>query len=171
MVTPSEQWNWQYCPQQDRLVLSVHGQVIFVSTIAATQLNCQIEQQPFSLEEAEAFWRFDEVLQSVLTDPQQRFTFCLHAIANRYRQLTAHKSWYFATQRQQDCGQYHLVQLQGKDLLTAMVVSSDLECIECLFLHNGETLAGKVLQAGTIIRVLRNRAQLVEHALTFAHSA
>ncbi len=171
MLTPSEQWTWHYCPQQDRLLLDIDDQLQFSSELSAANLNDKPVRQPFSLAEAEAFWRFHEALQPVIADDALRFELCLHALANRYRQLSAHKSWYFATQRAQDSGLYQLVQLQGKDTLLALVVASDLECVECLLLEDGESLAGKQLSRHTVIRVLRNRALPAEVDVGYARTA
>ncbi len=171
MLTPSEQWTWQYCPLKDRLLLNIEDTVQFVSELSGTMLNQKVSNQPFSIAEAEAFWRIQEVLQQLVSNEAERLEYCLHALANRFRQLSAHKSWYFATQRQQDIGAYQLVQLQGKDQLTALVIASDLECIECLLLASGESLAGKVLARCSVIRVLRNRAQLLEVDVNLARSA
>ncbi len=171
MLTPSEQWIWQYCQDKDRLLLNIDATTQFCSEVTGALLNQKMDFQPFSLEEAEAFWRFHDVLLPLQMSDEARFACCLHALANRYRQLTAHKSWYFVTQRQQDLGVFQLVQLQGKDIIPAMVVASDVECIECLLLQEGETLAGKVLQRNSIIRVLRNRAQQLELDISFAQTA
>lgn len=171
MLTPSEQWTWHYCPQKDRLVLELDEQLQFCSELAGASLNSRIVRQPFSLEEAECYWRFHDALAAVIDDEALRLEFCLHALANRYRQLTAHKSWYFATQRVQDSGLYQLVQLQGKDTITALVVASDLECVECLLLNAGESLAGKQLARSTVIRVLRNRAMPIEQDANLARTA
>ncbi|GHG77183.1 cell division protein ZapC [Alishewanella longhuensis] len=171
MLTPSEQWTWHYCPNKDRLLLNIDDSVQFTSELTGTMLNQKVVHQPFSIEEAEAFWRIQDVLQVMVSDETARLEYSLHALANRFRQLSAHKSWYFATQRQQDIGAYQLVQLQGKDLITALVIASDLECIECLLLASGESLAGKALAHCSVIRVLRNRAQLLEVDVDLARSA
>ena len=171
MLIPSEQWTWQYCPMKDRLVLNLDDTVQFTSELTGAMLNEQVLNQPFSIAEAETFWRIQDVLQPIITNDAERLEFCFHALANRFRQLTAHKSWYFATQRQQDIGAYQLVQLQGNDQLTALVVASDVECLECLLLASGETLAGKLLANNAVIRVLRNRAQLLEVDIDLARSA
>lgn len=171
MLTPSEQWFWQYCAVKDRLLLNVGKDAQFVSELPGALLNEKVCVQAFSIAEAEAYWRLQDVLQGVVTDEVARLEICFHALANRFRQLTAHKSWYFATQRQQDVGCYQLVQLQGKDTVLALVVASDLECIECLLLAPGESLAGKVLPRCSVIRVLRNRAQLLDIDIRLAHSA
>lgn len=171
MLTPSEQWTWHYCPNKDRLLLNIDDTVQFTSELTSTMLNQKVVHQPFSIAEAEAFWRIQDVLQTVVSDDAERLECTLHALANRFRQLSAHKSWYFATQRQQDIGAYQLVHLQGKDQITALVIASDLECIECLLLATGESLAGKVLARCSVIRVLRNRAQLLEVDVDLARSA
>lgn len=171
MLTPSEQWTWHYCPTKDRLLLNIDDTVQFTSELTSTMLNQKVVHQPFSIAEAEAFWRIQDVLQTVVSDEAERLEYALHALANRFRQLSAHKSWYFATQRQQDIGAYQLVHLQGKDQITALVIASDLECIECLLLATGESLAGKVLARCSVIRVLRNRAQLLEVDVDLARSA
>ncbi|MCC5451655.1 cell division protein ZapC [Rheinheimera sp. UJ51] len=171
MLTPSEHWVWHYCQEADRLLLTLSASSSFTSELTGAVLNQKIVSQPFSLEEAEAFWRFHDVLLPLPLSDEEREQFALHALANRYRQLSAHKSWYFVTQRQQDIGLYQLVQLQGKDIIPALVVASDLECIECLLLTKGETLAGKLLTRGTVIRVLRNRAQFFEMNVDFAQTA
>ncbi len=171
MLIPSEQWTWHYCPIKDRLVLNLDDTVQFTSELTGAMLNENLVNQPFEIAEAETFWRIQEVLQPLVANDAERLEYCLHALANRFRQLTAHKSWYFATQRQQDIGAYQLVQLQGKDQLTALVIASDLECIQCLLLASGETLAGKLLARSSVIRVLRNRAQLLEVDINLARSA
>ena len=171
MLTPSEQWTWHYCPQKDRLLLEIDDQLQFCSELLGANLHSRIQQQPFSLEEAESYWRFHDALLPVISDDALRLELTLHALANRYRQLSAHKSWYFATQRSQDSALYQLVQLQGKDTITALVVASDLECIECLLLEAGESLAGKLLARSTVIRVLRNRATPIEQDVNLARTA
>lgn len=171
MLTPSEQWTWDYCPVKDRLLLKIDDANQFVSDLTGAVLNQKIANQPLSINEAENFWRIQDALQLVIQDEAERLAFCFHALANRYRQMTAHKSWYFATQRQQDISAYQLVQLQGKDTLLGLVISSDLECIECLLLVAGESLAGKMLSKNAVIRVLRNRAQLLELDLAVARRA
>ena len=171
MLTPSELWTWQYCTSKDRLLLNLDNDTQFVTELTGAVLNEKVSSKAFSIAEAETFWRLHDALQTVVLDENERFHCCLHALANRFRQLTAHKSWYFVTQRMQDIGAYQLVHLQGKDNLLAVVVASDLECIECLLLASGESLAGKTLTRRTIIRVLRNRAQLVEQDINLAQSA
>lgn len=171
MLTPSEQWTWDYCPLKDRLLLKMDDNAPFISELTGAVLNQKVINQPLSINEAESFWRLQDVLQHLIHDENARFSFCLHALASRFRQLTAHKSWYFATQRQQDIGAFQLVHLQGKDTIPALVISSDLECIECLLLSEGESLAGKMLAQNAVIRVLRNRAQLIELELNIARSA
>lgn len=171
MLTPSEQWTWHYCPTKDRLLLNIDDAVQFTSELTGTMLNQKIVHQPFSIAEAEAFWRLQDVLQVLVSDETARLEYTLHALANRYRQLSAHKSWYFATQRQRDIGTFQLVRLQGKDQIDALVIASDLECIECLLLATGESLAGKVLMRCAVVRVLRNRAQLLEVDVNLARSA
>lgn len=171
MLTPSEQWTWHYCPNKDRLLLNIDDAVQFTSELTNTLLNQKVVFQPFSIAEAEAFWRIQDMLQTVIIDEAERLECTLHALANRYRQLSAHKSWYFATQRLQDIGTYQLVHLQGKDQIIALVIASDLECIECLLLAAGESLAGKLLTRCSVIRVLRNRAQLLDVDVDLARSA
>lgn len=171
MLSPSEQWTWHYCPTKDRLLLNIDDTIQFTSELLGSMLNQKVVNQPFSIVEAETFWRMQDVLQPLISDEAARLEYTLHALANRYRQLSAHKSWYFATQRQQDIGSFQLVRLQGKDQIDALVIASDLECIECLLLAPGETLAGKVLSRCAVVRVLRNRAQLLDVNINLARSA
>lgn len=171
MFTPSERWSWHYCPKKDRLLLDLDNNIQFCTELSGSVLACGMQQQPFSVAEAEIFWCLYDALRPLQLDEAVCLELCLHALANRFRQLTAHKSWYFATQRLQDIGPYQLVQLQGKDVLTALVVASDLECIECMLLQNGESLAGKQLHRTSVIRVLRNRAYPLELNVEMARTA
>lgn len=171
MLTPSEQWTWHYCPLKDRLLLNIDDAVQFTTELTGAMLNQKVVHLPFSIAEAEAFWRLQDVLHQVISDDAECLELTLHALANRFRQLSAHKSWYFATQRQQDIGAYQLVNLQGKHEINALVIASDLECIECLLLTAGESLAGKALTRCSVIRVLRNRAQLLDVDVDLARSA
>jgi cell division protein ZapC len=157
MLTPSERWQWNYCPKRDRLLLDLSDELQFCSPFSAAQLVIKPIQQALSINEAETFWAIDTSLQDLPLPDAVRFELCLTALSCGYLPLLAHKSWYFQQANSHNIELHSLVVIRGMNSQHAIVINTDQESSTCLLLESINTLSGKVLPRLHVVRLLNNR--------------
>ncbi|CAM3805693.1 cell division protein ZapC domain-containing protein [Rheinheimera salexigens] len=157
MLTPSESWQWNYCPKRDRLLLDLNDELQFCSPFSAAQLMAKPMQQALSINEAEVFWAIDNSLQALALPEAVRLELCLTGLSCAYLPLLAHKSWYFQQANNHSIELHSVVVVRGMNTQHALVISTDQESSTCLFLDSITTLAGKVLPRLHVVRLLNNR--------------
>lgn len=172
MLTPTEHWRWQYCPDKDRLLLDISDDMQFCSVLSGRQLREKPSKQPFSMADAAAYWGYYDSL-SLLNLPQTlQLELCLHALASTYAQQGAHKSWYFIEHAPAVIFKDQLVEVEGKNgAIPALILSVDADCVTCMLLESGTTLAGKDLSRCTVLRLLSSRVQPMIISNSLARSA
>lgn len=170
LLTPGEQWRWNYCAEQDRLLLNISSDLQFCSPFSGKQLYQLPAEQPLSMAEAEAYWSCYQNLNQLSLTRSDCMELALTALAAcSFLQLQAHKSWYFAVMPEAAVSLYDVVQLSGESHVMALIIQQDTDCVSCLLLEPVTTLAGKTLPRMTVIRVLNNRvAALSENTLARA---
>lgn len=176
MLLPMEKWQWNYCSDTDRLLLDIGNDLQFRAPFSGKQLYTRPQAQRFSIQEASAYTACQEALELTAFNHVIKLEITLTAVAAGYLQLQAHKSWYFAELVNNVSSSavtlYDIVQLQGNDqLIMALVVQQDADCVSCLLLEHSQTVAGKQLQRCTVVRVLRNRVSRLQYQAPFACSA
>lgn len=155
---PSALWHWQ--SQGDVLALDT-GVLCHCTGFTLSQLYASPQQQPFTLEQAEAYWLYWHQLESLGWPKEHCFAAAIDAVAGQFfLRLAAHKSWWFQPLSQQ----YHpktgsLVQLAAQGMVLALVLNQTANCAQLLLLQHGITLQAKTLSAGQVLTVLCDRLQ------------
>lgn len=158
MLTPGEQWRWDYCTERDRLLLDISNELQFCSPFPAKRLCQQPAAQPVSMAEAETYWSLWQNIQSLPFHKNECLELTLTALAaSCFLQLQAHKSWYFSMMPAASIELYDIVLLNGENAASAIIIQQDPDCVSCMLLETITTLAGKVLPRCSVVRVLRNR--------------
>ncbi|WP_333607299.1 cell division protein ZapC domain-containing protein [Arsukibacterium sp.] len=172
MLTPTEHWSWQYCPVRDRLLLDISEQLQFCSVLNGRQLREKPTKQLFSMADAAAYWDYHDSLALLNLPAAEQLELCLHALAARYAQQGAHKSWYFAEQPASAVTENQLIEVVGaQGAIPALVLAAEADCVTCILLDAGNSLSGKPLARCTVLRLLRSRVRPLLLNNSFARSA
>lgn len=155
---PSALWQWQ--SKGDVLALDT-GVGSHSTAFQLHQLYTTPQQQPFTLEQAEAYWLYWHQLEQLGWPKEHCFAAAVDAVAGQFfLRLAAHKSWWFqplSQQYQPTVGS--LVQLAAQGMLLALVLNQTAHCAQLLLLQHGMTLQAKPLVPGQVLTVLCDRLQ------------
>ncbi len=155
---PSALWHWQ--SQGDVLALDT-GVLCHCTGFTLSQLYASPQHQPFTLEQAEAYWLYWHQLESLGWPKEHCFAAAIDAVAGQFfLRLSGHKSWWFQSLSQQYLPTVgSLVQLAAQGMVLALVLDQTAHCAQLLLLQHGMTLQAKPLAPGQVVTVLCDRLQ------------
>lgn len=102
-LSPAPDWQWQFDPEQEQLILYTAQQGAFVTAYKNKQLLLnRAVQEPFTVDHSDAFYQFSDVLQRGFLEcagsvsDAMMWHSCIHAVAARfYHKAVVNKSYWF----------------------------------------------------------------------------
>lgn len=162
-MQPTHHWVWKFCEQQQRIVLDMSDEFMFVSHYPVKKLNLrECRPQQFSITDSDRYHRILEGLGMTELSVAAKLQVALNGIAalNYHKPLMA-QGWYFREQAE------HLVpelgMVIGLETLDArrgcfLVLDCDQNTSLCLLLDEQINLNGqKHLEQFDLIKVMNNR--------------
>ncbi|MDP4535261.1 cell division protein ZapC [Alkalimonas collagenimarina] len=167
MLSPTERWSWYHCTERNQLVLDINTELAFPVPFSSHLLQLPQSAQAFTMQDAEHYWLMLEALaETGLTNEQQLYFTLTGLAALNFMRPQGHKSWYFADIANSKSVQpLQIAELVGQQLVKVLILQTDADCAECLLLEEVSSLTGKVIAAGTVLRILNSRLRPIQPLL------
>jgi|GEM_PF-1207221 len=172
MLSLCPDWCWQYCDEQDRLVLQLSNSHHIQTAFSAKELNLKPEQLSLCMEQAQLLMDFAEALEGLLPDSELLAVAVQAVAALSFVKAPAQKSHLFnfsSIESRTDL--MSIAKLDGLSRARVLLVAKADPMVDCLLLEPMELLNGKQLSAGQLVRVQQNRLMPVQFAPLYALTA
>ena len=172
MLSLCPDWCWQYCEQQDRLLLQMSASHHIQTAFSAKELLQQPDQAQLSLDQAQLLMEFAESLEGQLPDDELLAVSVQAVAALSFVKAPVQKSHLFNVSSIEAKTQVMaLARLEGETRAKVLIVSKTDPMVDCLLLEPMTLLNGKQLCAGQLVRVQQNRLLPFRFAALYALSA
>ncbi len=162
-LKPDDQWQWFYDDDYDRMMLEIQGGLLFCSRFSGKMLIPSAKRsEPFSVDDATAFYLFEESLKPLQLTNEHRSQLILNSlVASRYLKPIMPKSWYFKVfNHGYQPAMGHLVQAfltEYDQTIALLVVESNEVASLCVVAQLHVQLPTKCLQLGDAIKLMNDR--------------
>lgn len=169
-LKPDDNWQWFYDNDYDRMMLEINGGLLFCSRFSGKMLIPSARHSaPFSVDDATAFYMFEESLKALNLSSEHRSQLILNSlVVARYLKPIMPKSWYFQVLNsgyQPATG--HLVQAvltESHQTVLLLVVESNQVASLCVLAQVQAQLPLKCLQLGDAIKLMNDRLIPIQSA-------
>lgn len=158
MLSVCPDWCWQYCTEQDRLVLQMSSGQHIKTAFSAKELTILPNQQSLCMEQAQVFMDFAEALEGLLPYCEL-LNIAAHAVAALYFVKTPNQKSHLFKFSSIECRTevMGMAKLEGVNRAKVLLVAKSDPIVDCLLLEPVELLNGKTMSAGQLVRVQQNR--------------
>jgi hypothetical protein len=172
MLSLCPDWCWQYCDEQDRLVLQLSASHHIQTAFRAKELIVLPEQQSLCMEQAQLLMDFAEALDGLLPDSDLLTVAAQAVAALSFVKAPAQKSHLFNfSSIECPADLMSIAKLEGLTRAKVLLVAKADPMVDCLLLEPIELLNGKQLSAGQLVRVQQNRLLPAQFATLYALTA
>lgn len=172
MLSLCPDWCWQYCDEQDRLLLQLSNSHHIQTAFSAKELNVKPQQQSLCMEQAQLLMDFAEALEGLLPDSELLTVAARAVAALSFVKAPVQKSHLFnfsSIESRTDL--MSIAKLEGLSRAKVLLVAKADPMVDCLLLEPMELLNGKQLSAGQLVRVQQNRLMPLQFAPLYALTA
>ncbi|MCA1930802.1 cell division protein ZapC domain-containing protein [Rheinheimera sp.] len=172
MLSLCPDWCWQYCYEQDRLLLQLSVSHHIQTAFSAKELNFKPVQQSLCMEQAQLLMDFAEALEGQLPDGDLLPVAVQAVAALSFVKSPAQKSHLFnfsSIETRTDL--MTIAKLDAVNRAKVLLVAKAEPMVDCLLLEPMELLNGKQLAVGQLVRVQQNRLMPVQFARLYALTA
>ncbi len=172
MLSLCPDWCWQYCEEQDRLLLQLSVSHHIQTAFGAKELSCKPVQQNLSMEQAQLLMDVAEALEGAWPD-HELLSIAVQAVAAlSFVKAPVQKSHLFNfSSIQCRADRMSLAKLEGLNRSKVLLLSIADPMVDCLLLEAIQLLNGKTLEAGQLVRVQQNRLIPLQLAPLYALTA
>lgn len=172
MLSLCPDWCWQYCDEQDRLLLQLSNSHHIQTAFSAKELLSKPEQQSLCMEQAQLLMDFAEALEGLLPDSELLTVAARAVAALNFVKAPVQKSHLFNFSSI-ECSNHlmSIAKLEGLSRAKVLLVAKADPMVDCLLLEPMELLNGKQLSAGQLVRVQQNRLMPLQFAPLYALTA
>ncbi|MBU1621472.1 MAG: cell division protein ZapC [Gammaproteobacteria bacterium] len=165
-------WCWQYCAEQDLLLLQLSNSHHIQTAFSAKELKMLPEQQRLCMEQAQLLMDFAEALEGLLPDTELLTVAAQAVAALSFVKAPVQKSHLFNFSSI-ECATdlMSIAKLEGANRAKVLLVAKAEPMVDCLLLESMELLNGKQLSAGQLVRVQQNRLMPVQLPALYALTA
>lgn len=172
MLSLCPDWCWQYCVEQDRLVLQLSASRRIQTAFSAKELKMLPEQQSLCMEQAQLLMDFAEALEGSLPDTELLTVAAQAVAALSFVKAPVQKSHLFNfSSIECHTNLMSIAKLEGLSRAKVVLVAKADPMVDCLLLEPMELLNGKQLSAGQLVRVQQNRLMPTQFAPLYALTA
>lgn len=172
MLSLCPDWCWQYCVEQDRLVLQLSNSHHIQTAFGAKDLKMLPEQQRLCMEQAQQMMDFAEALEGLLPDTELLTVAAQAVAALSFVKAPVQKSHLFNfSSIECHTNLMSIAKLEGASRAKVVLVAKVDPMVDCLLLESMELLNGKQLAAGQLVRVQQNRLMPVQFSPLYALTA
>ncbi len=163
LIKPGKDWQWNFCHTQNRLLLELGAEMVFVSAFCQKELVADaLVAETFSIEQSEDFYLYVERIEQQLTLPEQMVNhIALNAVTAKsfYKPLMP-KSWFFNTATSVSSALVgNIVQLEScYGCRHYLIIESNTKASTLLLIERTHQLdANKELSQFSLIKVMNDR--------------
>lgn len=172
MLSLCPDWCWQYCEQQDLLLLQLSASHHIQTAFTAKELTTKPEQHSLCMEQAQLLMDFAEALEGKVPGSDLLTVAAWAVAALCFVKAPVQKSHLFnfsSIECRADL--MSIAKLEGLSRAKVVLVAKADPMVDCLLLEPMELLNGKHLSAGQLVRVQQNRLMPLQFAPLYALTA
>ena len=156
-IKPDDNWRWYYDEEHDRMMLDLANGMLFRSRFARRMLTPDaFAPSGFCVDDAALYFSFEEKCRDLELSKEPQMP----------------KSWHFIAhphQWQPSGGDAACVWLSDTgEQVNLLVVEPGDNAALCLLAQPGLTLAGRVMQLGDVIKIMNDRLQPAQSAVSYS---